>query len=301
MWPSGSSKYTARPPRHVLISPYRCPKGLPWPPGAGCPGPRHQLATGPSWRSSARRRPDRRARAPRSHGTARAAAAAPTAAAATAANGTEATMATDPHQPLLPADPVDELRTQVGTHSAQLDPLGETVTGHADLLTRLQEDLKLLQRDNGVTATSRFPPHAGTTCEAKTARRPSAGSGTGSTASTNRCMGTSRPVWAPAGPRAPARPGSPRSPVRDLGRPVRPGHPAPARAGAAAGIPLAPCPRRAAFLSSSLSVTRVSCSDQRPQMSTMSVSFRNKTGSQSAPKTGHLNARRPGRHLGRTS
>jgi hypothetical protein len=58
-------------------------------------------------------------------------------------------MATDPHQPQPPAGPVEELRAQVSAHAAQLDLLGETVTGHADLLTRLHEDLKLLQQDNG--------------------------------------------------------------------------------------------------------------------------------------------------------
>ena len=58
-------------------------------------------------------------------------------------------MATDPHQPQLPPGPVDELRAQVSAHGAQLDLLGETVTGHADLLSRLQADVKLLQPGNG--------------------------------------------------------------------------------------------------------------------------------------------------------
>jgi hypothetical protein len=58
-------------------------------------------------------------------------------------------MATDPDQPLLPAGPAGDLRAQVSAHTAQLDLLGETVTGHADLLARLQEDLQLLQAGNG--------------------------------------------------------------------------------------------------------------------------------------------------------
>jgi len=57
-------------------------------------------------------------------------------------------MATDLHQPQPPSGPVDELRAQVSAHAAQLDLLGETVTGHADLLARLQEDLEVLQKDN---------------------------------------------------------------------------------------------------------------------------------------------------------
>jgi hypothetical protein len=74
-----------------------------------------------------------------------------------AANGTEATMAADPHQPLLPAGPVDDLRAQVSAHTAQLDLLGETVTGHADLLARLHEDLKLLQHDDGARGHQPIP------------------------------------------------------------------------------------------------------------------------------------------------